>query len=191
MSYRELFEETIRGPWKTAGLGVQYRVIKNGKHAWLYFRQTASKADWRSNFDAWIEPYKDMPSPWKAHEGFARAWKSARDKIFKAVGNPETLTISGYSRGGAIATLAHEDFTFHGLSVTTYAFGAPRVVWMPSKTVASRFNLLFRIRARGDLVTKLPPWLMGYRHVGSDKPAGIWMPPNPWAHKPEHYMGVL
>ena len=192
MSYRELFETTIKGPWKTTGLDVQYRVVKQGKHAFLYLQGSVSLSDWKLNFDFWVEPYKDMPSPWKAHRGFVKAWKSARDEIFQAVGNPDILTISGYSHGGALAIIAHEDFTFHGLSfVTSYAFGSPRVVWKPSKTIASRFNMLTRVRTRGDLVTKVPPWIIGYRHVGSDKPAGIWMPPNHWAHKPEHYMGVL
>ena len=149
MSYRELFEATLRGPWKTTGLDVQYRVVRSGKHAELYLQG-------------------------------------------KAVGHPDILTISGYSHGGALAILAHEDFTFHGLSfVTGYAFGAPRVVWMPSKTVASRFSMLTRVRMRGDLVTKLPPWMTGYRHVGSDKPFGAWQPPNPWAHKSRHYVGEL
>ena len=191
MSYRKLFEETIHGPWKTTGLDIQYRVVKQGKHAFLYLQGSMSRSDWNLNFNFWIEPYKDMPSPWKAHRGFVKAWKSARDEIFKAVGKPDTLTISGYSHGGALAILAYEDFTFHGVYTMGCAFGAPRVVWMPSKVVAARFDLLTRIRTRGDLVTKVPPWIMGYRHVGFDKPFGIWQPPNPWAHLKKHYLGVL
>jgi hypothetical protein len=191
MSYRELFEATIRGPWETTGLDIQYRVVKNGKHAWLYLQQTAGKSDWNLNFNFWVEPYKDMPAPWKAHRGFVKAWKSARDEIFQAVGNPDTLSISGYSHGGALAILAHEDFTFHGFSVDTHAYGAPRVVWMPSPAIKERFEGLGRITARGDIVATVPPALIGYRHVGSCVRFGTWQPPNPWAHMSKHYMGVL
>jgi hypothetical protein len=166
---RKLFSITNSGPWNTAGNDTQYKVAVECKRIILAFAPSSSKQDWIDNFAFPVRPYRDMPYGWLAHGGFVRAWKAARDAIVADVMSilgDNQLVITGYSHGGALATLAHENFVFHGLIPMTVIFGSPRVLWMPPKALRHRFRDVTVIRNRGDIVTHLPPWLFGYQHVG-------------------------
>lgn len=184
MNLLPLYRMAKQGPWKTSGYGVQYRVEVTDSAAYLIFQYTASDSDWLFNF-AWPPmPYRDQPIKWRCHWGFATLWKSARDtimqEIFEAtVFNPQRqIVIIGISQGAALATLAHEDMYFHGYDPVTYAFASPRVLWLPKKEIRARFDGLNVINRRGDIVTMLPPWLFGFRHVGHVKRIG--RPAIPW-----------
>lgn len=162
----ELFQACLRGPWETSGVDTQWRFLK-GENA-LIFCGSNSKADWKANFAFPVVPYKKTPVRWYAHGGFVRRWKSARDDVFAWVNNlrdpNRVLVIAGYSHGAALATLAHEDFTFNGVATETTTFGAPRVLWMPGKKVRGRFRGVKVVSVRGDIVTHVPFAWMGYRH---------------------------
>ena len=181
---KELFSKCLLGPWITGNDDTQYKI----ENSILYFQCSNSKSDWISNFDFPIGPYKDGTIKWYGHRGFINTWKSIRDKILNEIVGSNVTTIVGYSRGAAIALLAHEDCIFNNIKVKTYAFGCPRVVWMPDKELSTRWNDFTRIKVRGDIITNVPPWLFGYKHVGKEIKLGKCKFPWPTHHEPKEYI---
>ena len=166
---RELFEKTLHGPWLTAGNDTQYRIEVTDDTVYLFFQGSSQDQDWKYNFDFPVTTYKNQPVPWKAHRGFVNAWQAAQEQIMwdvTLVKGKRKLIIAGYSHGGGLAVLAHEDLYYHKADPTTYTFGAPRVLWLPDKRILPRFEKLTNIVNRGDIATHVPPYLIGYRHAG-------------------------
>jgi hypothetical protein len=189
MTKLELFKKACDSGAKTAGKNTQYTISSDATNIYLAIQGSCDADDWKFNFSFWLKPifslwkkpYKRMNTLWFAHWGFATAWKLAKDQIVAdviAVLENKQLVILGYSHGAALATMAHEYFQFNGYNPTSYVFGCPRVLWLPSKTIRSRFLDLTMINRRGDLVAHVPPVLFGYRHIAKPelvgKPALIW-----------------
>lgn len=190
MKALDLFNLCNARPWKTAGLDTQYKVIADEGTVILAFAPSSSSQDWKDNFNFPVRPYRNMPVGWLAHGGIVRAWKAAKDQIVADVASRlegKKLWITGYSHGGALAVLAHEWFSYNGHNPTTVTFGAPRVLWMPPKRILERFENLITIRNRGDVVTHLPPWMMGFKHVGASTRIGKRWWPSIKAHYPSEY----
>jgi len=169
MTKLQLFESTLHGPWKTAGKDTQYKITDSKSHRLLSFEGSVSAQDWRDNFAFPVKPYRFQSIPWLAHGGFVRAWKAAQDQIMTEIHkdlNDRLLLIAGYSHGGAIAVLGHEDCFYNGLDPDTDIFGSPRVLWLPGQEIRKRFDKLTAHRTKGDVVGHLPPFLLGYTHVG-------------------------
>jgi hypothetical protein len=189
-----LFEKTLRGPWSTAGNDTQYRVEVIDDIVYLFFQGSSQDRDWKYNFDFPATPYKNQPVPWKAHRGFVNAWKAAEDQVMMDVAKVKgkrKLIIAGYSHGGALAVLAHEDLFYHHADPTTYTFGAPRVLWLPKRSILSRFEKLTNIANRGDIVTHVPPCLIGYCHAGKAKRIGCNRMISHFPHYKEAYKESL
>lgn len=185
---KEIFGRTIKGPWVTSGEDVQYRIERGADGTWLYFQQTSSKGDWLHNFDGWAKPYRWMGNTWYAHRGFVRLWHSVRDEIMAALSADKAVNVAGYSQGAALAVLAHEDLAYHGKVVRGYGFACPRVVWMRfDREVEGRWKDFTRYSVRGDIVTMLPPWLLGYEHVGKEVKVGPVALPSARNHYPDRY----
>lgn len=140
------------------------------KTLYLAFCGSVSALDWKQNFSFWAKPYKNMPDKWFAHSGFVTKWKSIRDDVLNlgVIGLAEYIAIRGYSQGAAIGLLAHEDFKFNfpDKEVSSVLFGCPRVVWL--KAPKERFSNIDRVTNGGDIVTGLPPWWFGYKHLGCE-----------------------
>lgn len=190
----EFFKEFIVWKnWKTIGSDVQYKLIDKT----LYFQQSNSNSDWKYNFSFPAIPYKNMEELFFVHRGFKKLWKEIRDEINKL----DFDTIVGYSHGGALATLAHEDYLFRkGVQPKTYVFGCPRILWFPFKGIRERFSNITYIKNPLDIVTKIPPAIFGYRRVygelislkgNSKKPLDtkllLWIT----GHTPEDYIQRL
>ena len=195
---KELFERGTTGPWTTAGLDVQYKVEREMDRVFLSFQCTASESDWWYNFQFAKVLYKDSTYPFWCHQGFAALYHSVRDSVLADIKAQVTagarfLTILGYSQGGALATLAHEDCGWHWplLETTTYVFGSPRVLAVCPAVVTARFTHLSRYEVRGDPVPLAPPVIWGYRHVGNGIQIGPWS--FPWfdKHDPINYQRGL
>ena len=83
----------------------------------------------------------------------------------------KSVTIVGYSHGGAIATLCHEYVWFNRPDLRDklegYGFGAPRVFWglSMSKELKERWANFHVVRNINDIVTHMPPSIFGFRHV--------------------------
>lgn len=109
----------------------------------------------------------------KVHRGFLKgltlAWSEIREVIKEWQVHAQSIWVTGHSLGAALATLAVATFgeeakPVHGL----YTFGQPRV---GGKTFARNFDLDFQSRTfrfvnNNDVVTRVPPRELGYRHVG-------------------------
>lgn len=203
MSLRCLYAQAKVDLWRTAGLGVQYRIEYDALEIKLFLQFTTSRSDWLLNFACLpivIKPYHDQPVPWYAHWGFAEMWQSVRDttvpEVLGLLDTRRALYIAGISQGGALAVMAHEDFVFSlgpdAMSkVQTFAFAAPRVLWLPRRAIRERFGQLTVIRRRGDIVTMLPPWLWGFRHVGKTVKIGKFALPWWRRHMFEDYEKAL
>lgn len=163
-----IFEKTVSGPWETAGLDVQFKIIPVSAGKLVAFQGSVSPLDWEMNFDFAVRPYRDQPVKWRAHRGFSLAWKSARDIIMPRLAGSMAVLILGYSLGGAMAQLCHEDirFLWPEMPVDTITFGSPRVFWAPPKALRERMAEVIRVRNVGDAVPTVPPAWLGYRHVG-------------------------
>lgn len=151
----------------------------------INFQGSVSKRDWIQNFDFLRVPYKSMPKKFRVHRGFLTKWKSVQADVMRVVETSEfkTLIVTGFSQGGALASLCHEDLVFRGYVPVTYAFGSPRVFsWF---TPRDRFENLFRVTLNWDPIPGLAPWSWGYRHVGRELHYGRkprWFRIWPWDH---------
>lgn len=192
MTPKELFRSHLACKWKTIGTDFQYSVIKSGMTVRLDICGSNSVPDWISNLDFAVAAYKRMPRPWLAHRGFLKAWHEVNDKVcaeVSALMSPgDEVLVVGYSRGGALATLAHEDLRFRGFACDTHAFGSPRVLWFPAEWLRGRFQGLHRYSVRGDPVTRLAPAAFGYSHVGELHLYGRYSLPLPSRHLSAYYL---
>lgn len=161
MTSLDRFRAVLRGPWTTGALDTQWRL--EGRT--LYLQATASLLDWILNFlflAVPVAPYRRMAHPFWAHLGFVAAYKANAEAI-QAL---DFDTIVGYSRGGALALLAHEDRLFRtGVEPETFVFGCPAVFSGISPELAGRWSRVTRYESPRDVVTKVCG-LVWLRHVG-------------------------
>ena len=173
MTLKEIYHRCVYMPYTHVENDGDYALEKIGDTLYIYFQCSYSKIDWKNNFDFPARPYSDMGTPWKAHRGFLRVWKSIKPYIADAVKDEtvKKIYVVGYSMGAAIATFCHEyvwfnrpDLRENGLE--GYGFGCPRVYWgFMKKELKERWEHFHPIRNCGDIVTHVPPALFGYRHV--------------------------
>jgi hypothetical protein len=183
--------------WREAGNKTNYGILQDGNILYLSFQGSEEKQDWLYNFKFWVKPYKRMNKLWFAHAGFVKAWKLAKEKIHQDISailnadsSIDTIVITGYSHGAALATMAHEYFTYHGYNVYTVAFAGPRVLWLPSRAILSRFENFRMIGLHGDIVTYIPPAAFGYRHVNLER-IGSKRKISHYNHYPLEYMKII
>ena len=178
-SLDDCFEGAVTFTSPSAG-GV---VIQHQEFLIAVFNGTDEPGAWLDNLNAF-----SVPGPFgRIHGGFQRSlmeiWPSMKNKIRDlrreydynrlAQNLPKRslpLWLTGHSMGGAIASLAaaeliHSAETFFGV----YTFGQPRC---GDQEFARIFNSeaksrCFRFHNNNDIVTRIPPRLMGYRHVGT------------------------
>jgi len=154
----------------------------DGEPGTIYINFCGSKEllDWWDNFKFWkknfwtekqwkkIIPYECMESKIKVHAGFIGQWKQVRSIIHEEIQKYNKIIVTGHSLGGAIANLCVLDIQYFNpdkeLSVIT--FGAPDV---GNKYFVKSFNKRIKNSKQyingDDIVTKVPPWLFGYRKV--------------------------
>ena len=194
-----LFEECLSKAYTELESHASFAYDLRGDALYLWFEKSNGTVDWLNNLSFAATPYREMSPPWKCHAGFLRVWESIKPHIRPLIESPSVARICtvGYSHGAAIATLCHEFIWFHRpdlrQSICGYGYGAPRVLYgcVPPE-VAVRWDSYFLIRNRDDLVTRLPPRISGYCHVGvpveigeSGRYSAID------AHRPEHYIAEL
>ena len=175
MNRSELYDWTVSGPWteKNEQTDTEWKWKLEDGILFLAFKGSTSRMDWLQNFSFWIRPYRKQPILWFAHAGFVRKWKSVREDVFRLIEQMQDqfvmVSASGFSQGGAVAILCHEDLKFRSISkiVCSTTYGAPRVVWFWNRwKIHPRFLGIDRYEIKSDVVPKLPPGWMGYRRVG-------------------------
>ncbi len=174
MNLAELFSLTINTRYITVENDASFAFYRKDGALYILFEKSNSTADWENNLNFPAYPYRDMPHRWMCHRGFLTVWKSAEPYIAKALTvSADSITVSGYSHGGALAALCHEYIWFHHPDkrsmLAGYGFGAPRVLWRLPGTLwpKERWQSFTVVRNLDDAVTHLPPALLGYTHVGS------------------------
>ena len=166
----EKFNTCLKAEYTHTENDGSYAIQKNGDKLTLLFEWSNGKEDWKNNFDFPVKPYRKMKNLWFCHRGFLKVWKSIEPNIAEAVADMtiHKIDIIGYSHGGAIAQLCYEYVKFNrpDVEVAGYGFGSPRVLWgFAKKAVKERFKGFKVIRNGNDLVTHLPPVLLGFHHV--------------------------
>lgn len=141
----------------------------------IVFRGSDSEKDWITNFTFSKKkiPYGNKASDVRVHKGFLEAYKSplVRNKLHELMClDCDTIYITGHSYGAALAVLCALDLQYNFPEKEFYVtlFGCPRVGNEQfSKSYNSRVFNTVRIENGNDIVTKVPPKLFGYRHVGA------------------------
>ena len=162
----------------------------------IYFEWSNGATDWKNNFDFPAKPYRDMEDKWYAHRGFLKVWKVIEPHLKGAIMSRDIdcIEISGYSHGAAIALLCHEYCKFHrpDIDICGYGFGSPRVIWgFPNKRVKERFKGFIVVRNKRDIVTHLPPAILGFKHCPTVLTIGMGDYNGIDAHRAESYIAEL
>ncbi len=170
-----------------------YAVIRRREEELLIiFRGTVSKREWISNFRVIKKcvPYDNTESKIRVHTGFINTYKAVREKLLTLIdASVRKITLTGHSRGAAMATLCAVDFqyNFPDREIEVYCYGSPKV---GNRAFADSYNKrvtkTVRIETRGDIIPKLPPFIFGYRHVGM----GFQIPSPPFS-EPHHYLSYI
>ena len=167
------FEKVITADRHSA----QGALILHKYYACIAFRGTDEPNDWLDDLNVICD---EIPLGY-CHRGFHRScmdiWEplhsaylevQAQDRTRRTY--PRPLFLTGHSLGGALCTVAASlliarDEPF----MSAYTFGQPRVV---TPDTGLKFNVLgkerfFRFQNNNDIVTRTPPRLLGFSHVGS------------------------
>ncbi len=173
MQLYKLFYECLEIEYKELPNSANYALRRTGDHLKIFFQHSRGATDWKNNLDFPVRPYGQMGETWLAHRGFVGVWEVLKKTIAPVITDKQIkrITVVGYSHGAAMALLCHEYIKFYRSdieeNILSYGFGCPRVLWgFVSKKVMSRFEGFTVIRNLDDVVTHLPPAVLGYRHVG-------------------------
>ena len=193
------FRACLNADYRQGENGASWAVERDGDRLFLLFEHSNGMTDWLNNLDFHAVPYRDMNPVWQCHGGFLRAWRGAKPAVEAALSGQacRSVTVIGYSHGAALAALCHEWVWYrypqlrerlHG-----FGFGCPRVLYgCAPPAVAARWRSFFVVRNEDDLVTHLPPRLLGYCHAGNlvtIGEAGRYCGID--AHRPESYLAEL
>ena len=175
MNLSTLFKRCLEIPYTHIENSADYALERRGDTLYIYLECSNGEIDWLNNLDFPAKAYSHPDGDgWMCHRGFMRVFKSlethiadsVRDKSIKGV-----VTV-GYSHGAALATLCHEYVWYNRPDlrdkIEGYGFGAPRVLWgYLSHSLARRWERFLTIRNIDDIVTHLPPKILGYTHIGT------------------------
>ncbi len=202
MSYKileNLFRECLDRPYKDVDNAASYDVSLEDGTLVIFFESSHGREDWNNNLNFRIRPYDDMNPTWYCHAGFLKVFKSVLPYLEPFIVDPDVhrAVIVGYSHGGALTVLCHEAVWFRRPDLRrrliSFAYGAPRVLFgnVP-REVRDRFRELYLIQNADDIVTRVPPAVLGFRHVGNIigiGERGLHTPID--AHRPESYLAAL
>ena len=195
----ELFGLCLDTPYLHVDNGASLAARSRGDVLCILFQKSEGTQDWYNNLDFPAVPYRDMETEWRCHRGFLRVWKSAApyiEEILAATAYSK-ITVAGYSHGGALAVLCHEFIWFRyphlRPQLRGVGFGAPRVIHCGSecRSAAHRWAQFTVVRCGRDVVTHLPPVLLGYRHMGRMLTVGDMRLSPTEAHMPHSYTEAL
>jgi len=194
---KQAYKEAMNCNYNNSG-DTEYRldIDHNAKEIVLSFAGSSEfiingkiSLDWRQNFDFLVKPYKHMEHTFFVHRGIYGKYREVRDEIYDKLKGLEDyeMFIYGFSLGGGLTYLAHEDYWFKGFNPTSYAFASPRIFsWWNCGVLKKRFKNLTTVINRNDIVPKVPFRWMGYRHYGKVNMLGKWKVTFPWQWYKEH-----
>lgn len=180
MTFETLFRNCAYGKYEECGDHVNYLFKADGRTLYIYFQGSRGDVDWRRNFSFWKKPYKDMKKVYRVHAGFAKAWKEVADIVIAKITEKaadgtykwDKIITVGYSHGGALAAFCQECVWYHREDIRDNCWGigfeAPRIFagFLFRKELRARWKNFRVIRNQQDIVTHVPPFLFGFKHVG-------------------------
>lgn len=108
----------------------------------------------------------DGKSEGYVHRGFKGAldlvWEQISTHMIKCKADEKNVIITGHSLGGALATLVAG--RLNDPKVQLYTYGSPRVG--TAKWCKNQKFKHYRFRNNNDIVTRVPPPLIGFKHHG-------------------------
>lgn len=148
---------------------------RRGDHLFIVFRGTQSMGEKISNHMAGkMDAVFDNLQGGNVHRGFHQCYGSVRPALRSFLEAHATakvhIRVTGHSLGGALASLAAMDIATGGLpyrSLEVFTYASPRVGtarW--ARHFSNQRLVAWRIANRRDIVPKVPPTWLGYRHVG-------------------------
>lgn len=200
MRLSQLFDRCVHRSYIHVENAADYAIDRVGDALYVYLECSNGIEDWKNNLDFPARAYNGAGSvPWLAHRGFVRVWKSVEGHVARYLLDTSVkhIVIVGYSHGAALAVLCHEYVWYNRPdlrdSLEGYGFGCPRVLWGWRRAcVRERWARFTVIRNLDDLVTHLPPALLGFFHVGrlcEIGERGRYSPVD--AHRPESIYAML
>ena len=171
---RALFDECLNARYLTTETDTDWSAEVRGGELRIRFAPSHGTQDWLHNLTFHAAPYEGMSPPWQCHSGFLTCWKSVLPHLSPLILHPNTkrVVIIGYSHGAALSLLCHEYVWFHRPDLRErllgVGFGCPRVLYgcLPPE-IAPRWEQFYVVRNLDDLITHLPPRVLGYCHVGN------------------------
>ncbi len=174
---RCLFSACLASEYVTVGQGGSFCMYREGETLWVFFEKSEGKEDWQNNLDFKASRMDGIArlrhgEGFYCHGGFLRVWESMIPYIEGALLDltVRRAILAGYSHGAALALLCHE-YIWHERpdirgNISGFGFGCPRVIWGRVSREKERWQGFYVIRNMDDIVTHLPPSILGYRHVG-------------------------
>ncbi|MFC1750470.1 lipase family protein [Pseudomonadota bacterium] len=130
--------------------------------ALITIRGTRGLADWLSDANIGMQLSETSKV---VHAGFNRVFNEFSDELrsFFQKHSVDTIHCVGHSLGGALATLAADSLSHHGLAsnIKLYTFGCPRVGFEPfSRRLTTNIgaNNIYRVYHNTDPVSMIPQW---------------------------------
>ncbi|MBE7386033.1 MAG: lipase family protein [Leptolyngbya sp. SIO1E4] len=150
---------------------------------YIVFRGSDKSIDWINNLQFRQQVYRygdETTTNVRFHRGFMAAYFSVRDRLQTEVRKypNATLTITGHSLGGAVATIAALDLQYNitqhtGQSIRLYTFGAPRVGNAALiNSFRQRVPQSYRFIYGWDIVTRIPRSWQGYGDIPEEQRLG-------------------
>ncbi|KAF1911354.1 Alpha/Beta hydrolase protein [Ampelomyces quisqualis] len=141
----------------------------------LSFRGSRSIRNWITNLAFPAIPTSICPDCLSS-KGIWVSWLEAQKNVVAAINAAQAqhptykIVATGHSLGGALASLAAAVLRSQGKSVDLYTYGAPKIGLQGLADFLSNpaLGATYRVTHRADPVPKLPPALLGYRHVGPE-----------------------
>lgn len=141
----------------------------------LSFRGSRSVRNWLTNLNFPVIP-TTLCSNCASSTGFWSSWLEAQSNVQSAISKARAkyptykVVATGHSLGGALASLAAGALRAQGITVDLYTYGAPKVglEGVSQYLSSSSRGQNYRVTHKADPVPKLPPALLGYRHISPE-----------------------
>ncbi|KAF2110641.1 Alpha/Beta hydrolase protein [Lophiotrema nucula] len=138
----------------------------------IAFRGSRSLRNWITNVEFPVIP-TTICANCSASTGFWTSWLEAQDGVLAAVASARAqypnfkIVATGHSLGGALASLGAGVLRSQGTAVDLYTYGSPKIGLEDIAAYLSQTNLGQNYRAThlNDPIPRLPPALIGYRHI--------------------------
>ncbi|KAJ4371421.1 hypothetical protein N0V83_004638 [Neocucurbitaria cava] len=141
----------------------------------LSFRGSRSVRNWITNVEFPVET-TSICADCVASTGFWSSWLEAQSNVLAAISKARTqypsykVVATGHSLGGALAALAAGSLRSNGITVDLYTYGQPKVglEGISEYLSGTSKGQNFRVTHKNDPVPKLPPAVLGYRHISPE-----------------------